>query len=237
MPRKNRKNRKGGRRGAGRSRRRNGSNGASSASGRKMTQMSGAVVPDQLIRTLDFIAYPIITNIGVSYTNNRYKMNSSYDVDPLVGSTTLVGFTELSALYAAYRVLKVHGFIDLCNNEAFPVVAYVGPNRNQSDPGANSINGLEWPSNAMFKRHLLSAKGGQDRIRIPFSFNLPKIYSKQVLTDDNFSASVTSDPAILVYMICGAIATGSNVLTVAGVSLDVAIRQEVMFYKPKLLTT
>jgi len=213
--------------------------GAVEGRGTRLTLQTGAAVPPQVFRRLDFIATPKITNNALGYTNNRYKMNSAFDVDPLVGSTTLVGFTEWSAFYGAYRVLRASGFIDFVNNEAFPVIVYVGPSRNAGlDPGANSIGGLDWPSNALFKRHILSAKGGQDRIRLKFNFDFPVLYSKQVLADDNFAGAVTANPSILLYMVCGALTTGSDTFTTAGgVSQDVAIHLDILFYKPILLTT
>jgi hypothetical protein len=181
-----------------------------------------------------------MTNNASAYTNIRYKWNSAYDVDPLVGSTTIAGYTEMSAFYSSYRVIGARVQISFCNQETFPSEVYCGPSGLlATDPGANSSSGVDWMMNKDFRSSIISSKGGQDKTTIERSYKFSEIYSRQILTDDSFAANVSSNPSLLIYFIIGAVPLGaSNTYTTAGgIGVSVHIYLDTYFYSRKLLTT
>jgi hypothetical protein len=204
-------------------------------------QEPGAIIPNQTECELHFFTSPVITNNGNGYTNNRYVLNQAYDVDPLLGSTTIAGLTEMAAFYGAMRVIGARVVVEFSNNEAFPITVYFCSSLQVGvDPTANTTNGLDYPMNPYTISRALSAKGGQDHCIIKKNLDLSRLLTKQVLTDDNYASGTNGAIAAgyRFYGICGAIAAGTNTFTTAGgvlVSFHVFLRT--IFYDRKLLTT
>jgi len=199
----------------------------------------GMVSPDVVFEQMVY-NYPVtISNVGVSYTNNRFCPNSIYDVDPLVGSVAVAGLTEMAAIYSGARVISYKYKIEISNNEAFPVnafcIAFMSPG---TDPGANTIKSVDYPMNEGAKSRLLSAKGGQDRCVFSGTVNLNRYMSNQVLGDDSFASSTSAAVAAgyRCYFVIGALA-GSTVFTAAGVTVKPEFTLNTMFFnKVELLT-
>jgi len=195
----------------------------------------GVVVPEISYVKLHYFAQYTINNATLKYADNRFVMNGVYDVDPLVGSTAIAGFSELAAFYQSYRALKCTVRVDFSNLEAFPVNVYMLPSRNPStDPGSNNVGGLDWLMNPLSKYKQLSAVGGMDRCTLGQTVDFPTVYSKQVLTDDSYSAAVTANPSLKLYHIVG-VTSGTNL--VSGIAVTVHYTIWTQFYTPKLLLT
>jgi hypothetical protein len=203
-----------------------------------MTKTPGSILPDQSLVEYHFYSSYIMTNNGVAYTNLRWKVNSAYDVDPLVGSTAIAGFTEMAALYGSYRVLGIKSVMEFVNNEAFAVDVYCGPQPTlNTDPGANSIGGLDWLMNERFKHSVLSPTTGMDRISVSQDVDFSRLFSRQIATDDSFGGSVTGSPGLSIWYIAGALPAGTKTFTTAGVSVFAHLVLKTIMYSKKLFTT
>jgi hypothetical protein len=203
-----------------------------------MYKSPGQVVPEQLIVDLHYYTTYNITNVGVGYASIRFRPNNVFDVDPVLGSTATPGFSEMAALYTTYRVIGYQATVDFCNAEAFAVHAFCIPWSNlQTAPAANDATTPSLIMNQLQRSRVISAKGGQDRTVLKQNVNFSKLYSKQVLTDDQYAAKVTTGPGFVLYHVVGALSSGSSVFTVAGVSTFIHYKIRVMFYGRQVLTT
>lgn len=199
---------------------------------------AGQVVSEQSIVDLHYYTTYNITNVGVSFASIRFRPNNVFDVDPALGSTATPGFAEMAALYGTYRVLGYEATVDVCNGEAFAVQVFAIPWSNlQTAPAANDTTTPSLPMNQLASVKVISAKGGMDRCVLKNNVDFAKVYSKQIMTDDSFAAKVTTGPGFVLYNVVGVIASGSSVLTAAGVSAFIHYRIRVMFYGRQVLTT
>jgi hypothetical protein len=205
-----------------------------------VSKIPGIVFPDSTVAELIFYTSPVMTNNGNVYANDRWKLNSAYDFDPTIGSTAIAGFSEAAGIYSMYRVLHVKMTIDFTNQEAFPATCWVAFNASfVGDPGANSSGAIDWMMNPYSKRKLCSQAGGVDRGRFSESMSLARLSgSSSYLTDDNFAALCTTNPATILYAVIGADPVGSNTFTTGkGFALSISAILRVQFYGRKFLQT
>jgi len=159
----------------------------------------------------------------------RYQVNSAYDVDPILGSTSTPGFAEWSTLYSYYRVIKVGYKVELCNNEAFPVRVYTL--FQNTDPG--TVGNLQYPGNPLSKSYLLSAKGGMDRTVLSDTKQVAQIAgARGIEFEDNYRAAVTASPIDLVWLGIGGNSIGIAFLP-NGVTACGVIKMWCRFYSAK----
>jgi len=247
MPRnKNKKNRKG--KQSKKAARRNGRSSGnrvyrdlSVSAGRAVTiyKSPGEIIPEQLCVTLHFYQTNNISNVAAGYCSKAFRTNSVYDADPAVGTTAITGFTELAGLYSHYRVLQAAVAIDVSNNEAFAQDVFIYPWSNPGTAPSNTNDGNtpDMIMNYRSKHAILSAKGGMDRATLRDTYNLADLYSKDVLTEDAYASTISTNPASITYMLVGGYGSGSNVYTAAGLALFTHIRYTVMFYGRAVLNT
>lgn len=200
-----------------------------------VNRRDGKIAPDVMYGDLHFYELALLRNVGALFADLRYIANGVFDVDPTLGSTAIAGFSELAQIYSSYRPVSCKVTVDFCNLEAFPTTVYLVIDRQPSnDPGANNAGGLDWLMNPYSNYRQLSLAGGQDRVRLSRNFDFPTIFSKQVLSDDSYSAAVTANPALKIYHVVG---SNTAVNQVSGVECSVHYVIRAMFYAPKLLTT
>jgi hypothetical protein len=84
-------------------------------------------MPDRLRTTLTFNKSFTLINAGVAFGNQRFRPTYTYDVDPVLGSSAVPGFTELSALYGSYRVNWFRTIAAFSNQESFAEQVYMIP--------------------------------------------------------------------------------------------------------------
>jgi hypothetical protein len=194
------------------------------------------ILPPEMDIKLAYQPNKTAINAAASTCGIRFYANGAYDVDPVLGSTTMPGFTTFigtsstTGLYNYYRVIRTSYDLTICNNEAFPVRVYTG--YTNTDPG--TTGNLQLPGNPMFKSALISAKGGNDRVRFRDTKNIATILgSSGVETEDNFRGTYTANPVDLVYLFVGGNSVAGaflpNGLSIAG-SLTMTIR----FYDSKV---
>ncbi len=172
---------------------------------------SGRGIPDSFttgLRMIDTVNTQF-TNNAVIYTSREYKLNDAYK--PYASSAdTVQGFSDLALLYGKFRVDKVAYDIWIANQEANPVEVVFAPT---NITFGNDTSSLAEMAELPFARvAVLSAKGGQDRIRLRGIVPLGKLFGneRQYYSDPATAGTQSSSPTSLLYgTIGGRVLTGT----------------------------
>lgn len=169
------------------------------------------LVPPAIVVQFVYMDLRIDNNAGSTYTSFRLRMNSAFDPDPALGSGSLPGFTEWSAIYRNYRVLKYEIECEASNNETFPITAIICPS--QADLGLNYTLTASLAANPGAVSKQISPKGGIDKALLRAEVDLGKYYGNeyQWMGNDSFAAAINANPSTLFYMNIGCVAAGNLV--------------------------
>jgi len=181
-------------------------------SGTAIMRGPGSLLPSRLrIRMRWSFNYSSATFGAGSYALYQYRLNSIYDPDYTTGLGDLSywGYTEISALYKFYRVLKTKWHAELQslqNSRAYWMAAY--PSNDASvaagDPGL-------WPAWPFAKHAAIPSINGMNRVQMRQSLNLAKFTgARNFLTDDNYASQMGSNPSNVIYLNLGYIDTASG---------------------------
>lgn len=191
----------------------------------------GQFCPTSVVTNLRFEVFDSIVGVATGNSSIRFR-SSAFDVDPLLGSTTMPGFAELAAQYFYYRVILMGFSGTITNLDSQPY--QVGFGFTNNDVGANNfVSGLF--GGKLCKTTLLSGKGGMDRAKIhQVCSSLRVVGSKQALTDDLYASLCTTNPSNMWYWNCGV--QGQAVQTL-GCLLAGYFCMRVLFYESKPLAS
>jgi len=171
------------------------------------------------------------TNVANTVLGWRYRMNSAFDPDPLLGSGALPGFAEYATMFIAYRVINFEYSISISNNELFPMPIFVVPLN--TDPGANPLNGYTLAANPKGYTRIISSVGGPGAT-IRGRVNLANFYGLRGYNlDDDLNAPINGSPLALLYLLVGAFAPSP--FTSSGLITRVRLRYQVVFNRRRNL--
>jgi len=157
----------------------------------------------------------------------RYRMNSAYDPDPVLGTGAVTGFTEWAAMYTRYRIVAFSYDIMVANLELFPQLIIVAPSI--PDIGANYSRITQMSEVPYGKKSLVSAMGGQDKCLLRDRVDLAKMLgSKTLLWSDNYSSAVTTNPNSQLYFNIGFSSGGAT--TTKGLFVSARLQYRILFY-------
>jgi hypothetical protein len=191
-------------------------------------------MPPKLIRVLNYSdPFYVRFNSAANYLVYAFKINTLFDVDPLILSGTISGFKEVMAFYTYFRVKKFRAHLEITNNEAFPVMwgivfspdSLVGVIANRDD----AINALE--NDFSTRPKMLSAKGGIDKDKTTLRCD-PEVLlgnSQQYNADVAYAGTVTTDPTRLLYMNV-IIASPSATNLINGVTTTLTLNYTTQFF-------
>jgi len=147
-------------------------------------------VPDRFRTTLRFQKTTVLIN-GISPFSSQVLIPTfAYDIDPLVGSTAMPGFTELGTLYRKYRVHGSSLRVSFNNEEAFANLCYICPTNTSF--GANYANYQYFLSNIRTKTKVAGAISGASRVDLSASFTTAEFGgASDLLIDDAYSGFCT----------------------------------------------
>jgi len=170
-------------------------------------------------------------NIGASAA--RFSANGLYDVDPIVGSTTAIGFGELTALYKRFRVLSYHYEFSIVNIDTVPLYIYI--TNTNFDLGATFNQHYDYARNAFGKVRVLAVTG-KNTMMIRGSLSVRQIFGGNVTGSDQFYGTDSANPTNLVFLgIAAQTATGVAIST--GVSVQLTLTCFAQFFERKALTS
>jgi hypothetical protein len=93
-------------------------------------------MPASVVTRMRFNEYGILNNAGNTAAGKRWAPTNLYDVDPVLGSTAIPGFTEMSGLYRVARLNWSSAQVKFTNAEA-NLIMVVGLMPINYDPGPN----------------------------------------------------------------------------------------------------
>jgi hypothetical protein len=179
---------------------------------------------------LNYIDATIVrNNAGANYLVFLMRANSVYDPDPLLSTGGISGFAEWANFYSQYRVIDCQVSWTVCNKESFPV--HVGFNLSSAPLAVTTVaKAIDCLENGYSVGPVtISTSGGMDRVMLTKRINLSKLWGDtiQYKADDNWSASVISNPSFLIYI--NLIGYASSPF-VNGIDSDLRLRFRVKFY-------
>lgn len=196
----------------------------------------GNIFPSELRMRLVYTANGIITNAGATNIGQRWHTNAVYDVDPIFGSTSTVGFYEVSQLYHFYRCKGVKVWVELVNNESFPVIVYTIHSNN--DLGTTGALSAAQSGNPLCQTTMLAPNGYGGATKVVSAHSICSVVgSTAPLYEDNYRALINGIPADLTWFGIYATAGPVNVFTVnKGISYAIRISMDTQFYGRTVLT-
>lgn len=201
-----------------------------------ISRTPGNVFPSELRVRLPYTANGIITNAGATNIGQRWHTNAVYDVDPIFGSTSTVGFYEISQLYHFYRVMGVRIWIEAVNNEAFPVIVYTIHSNN--DLGTTGALAAAQSGNPLCRTCMLAPNGYGGAKQIVSSHTISAVVgSNAPVLEDNYRALINGIPADLTWFGIYATAGPVNVFSAnKGISYALRVSMDTKFYGRTVLT-
>jgi len=191
------------------------------------TRLSSVGIQPQLDVTLSFQVFGTTLNAAGSVAMRRFRPNALYDVDPILGSTTVPNFVEISSLYIYNRVIAVNYDISVCNNETFPLNAYII--FSNSDPG--TLGHIQLQGNRLCRQKMISAKGGMDRCTLKGGSTVSNIVGTNIESEDNYRGTSSAVPVDNIWLGIGAYSPSLAFLP-NGITMSGTIKMRVRFFDP-----
>lgn len=188
-------------------------------------------MPQEWVTDLKYCVQIVTTNVGGVAASQHYK-SDAYDVDAALGSTAMPGFTELAAMYARFRTLRMSYRFDFANQEAFPLTVFAGFSNSSLASGTITETHM---GNPLFKNKQVGPLTGEGQARLTGSASVIQIAgTKQALYDDLYTGSTGSSTlatagTVHVY----AAILSPVVLTAAGVVINAVVTLRLQFYQFK----
>jgi hypothetical protein len=192
-----------------------------------------AVMPPEYDTNLYYTVQDTVTNAAAFLASIRFS-TEAFDVDPTLGSTAMPGFTEMAGFYARFRTLGMGYKFSCANQEAFSVTLLHGFSTTSVASGALVHT---YSGNPLFGSSIVGPLTGFNTKTFRDFKSCGAISgTNQYLFDDLYTgstASATLASAGTNYCYLGVVSTAP--LTGAGVLVNVEIRLNLRFYRPKLL--
>lgn len=203
------------------------------------------IMPDRIMRKLTYNGFKNLKiATGQFHKSYRWLPTAVYDIDPLLGSTTVVGFTELAGFYYFYRVVSSRATIAVAANYQSQGTGALTPTccnfvvvPLNADPGTTPSDTtiFSWYNNPYNKHKLIGAPGARPE-KVVSSMATEKIFgSKMVYTDDNFAALVSTVPVNNWYWAVAVSAADASGSTNYSFSVQTDFEMMVEFYSRKPL--
>lgn len=181
------------------------------------------------------------SKIGVNGNNFgyfRYIGNSVFDPNPLLLSTNVPGFKELSLMYFQYRVSGAKLQVTCANMENFPVIVLIWPTTVDQAGVVSNVYLQGMIGNPYVRFKILSAKGGMDKCILKSYISWKKLLGqKTISTDQDYGANVTGNPLNLMWWNFGAYTLDAGNFTTAAVQFEARVQFYTQFYNRVQLQT
>jgi len=170
-------------------------------------------------------------NAGSKYMYYRFRANSVYDPDPLLGSGAISGFSEYTNFYRRYLVTDIKVTWIVTNLESFPISLVMIPSTIDLATTVTDANDVldnmenQW---SVFRK--VSAAGGMDRAVIRKRYNLPAFHGlkKEYYDSMQYSGLGLANPPVM-YFINFMAASTTNFVN--GIDSTLQIQYKVRWYE------
>jgi hypothetical protein len=197
----------------------------------------GEFAPCSLMVPLVYTDLTSVQTQNAQSQTNWYYRSSAYDVNPLIGTTAMPGFIELSALYNQYRVHGMTVQLNASNMHTSPIILSVWPSfETYSHNALTNLNIIEYGGAKGGFRKVISPSGGFDKINLRRYFSLTDLVGNvSWLGDSNYTATVTSNPTTMWNINFGIAATVGTLTTLGGIQGVFSVELLVEFFDRKTL--
>jgi len=183
-------------------------------------------MPPRFETTLRFTKEVVIMNVASGWANARYAWTSCYDVDPILGSTSMPGFSELAAMYRYYRGSSSRIRVDFGNLDNLSGTVVICPVN--FDPTANTTLYQNYLSSRSAHHRPIGALQGNGAVSLSHSTSIAAYGGTRIPALDSYAAVVTAVPVNNIYWLVGAYM--NNVMT-NGVTINVYIDITLVFFE------
>jgi len=178
---------------------------AHAARPKEMVNRSINFMPTAMRTTLRYQKTINFNNTGVNHANIRFAPSYLYDVDPVLGSTSMAGFAELTAIYRYYRFRSCRWRITAASDDTAPSVLCVCPVN--FDPGVNTAN---FQNYLAARRAKITTLTSQMVRSLRGSMSVADIGGVlEVLLPDAYSGTSTTSPANNIWLFIGTSCPGT----------------------------
>lgn len=167
-----------------------------------------------------------------------YRLNSAYDVDTNIASTSMPGYNEWSQFFSNYRVLSaamdLTGTVSGISTGSMAIVSLT-PNPSQATLPGSAITWSVQP-NTIHAESVNTTSGGKNVVRLRRKYNLAKCFGvtpQQFRSDFDFTASTGANPLRQLFVAVTIAGIGSSTPGVLTAQLYVSMTIE--FFNPILL--
>jgi hypothetical protein len=185
-------------------------------------------MPSRFRTRLAYEKFVIINNATFSFANVRFIPTGAYDIDPVVGSSAMPGFSELGSMYRFYRTTGFHVTASYSNLDTNAAICYLCPQN--VDPGANESTSQSLLSNRRSIQKMIGPSTGNGVAQnLACSVSIEE-YGGVKWTGqlDGYSAAVSSNPTNNIYIVPGVLTTNAMV---NGVACSIKITIEIEFFE------
>jgi hypothetical protein len=194
-------------------------------------------LPDRIAVRLSYKGFTsFVISTGQAHFARRWQPSAAYDIDPILGSTSTVGYAEWAAFYSNYRVNSSTLVARFANTADTPCQGIIIPLN--ADPGSSPSLAVvnEWQNNPYGVVKLIPSTGAPC-VTCQRTMSTEKIYgSKMVWFDDNFASLTNNTPVNNWYWGVGVVTPGTQPSNYT-VYVEVDITIDVEFYTRKILTS
>jgi len=167
-----------------------------------------------------------MVNVASGWTNIRFSPTAAFDVDPVIGSTAMPGFTELAGIYRFYRVRGSAIKADFGNLDALAGIAVVCPVN--FDPTSNTTLFQQYLSSRSARMKPLGLSTGAGTAQIVHRLTDRDFGGALSVAIDTYTASVTAIPTNNIWWLVGAYLSA---IQTNGVFVAVEIDIDVEFFE------
>lgn len=184
---------------------------------------------DRMRTRLQYNFMGVVSATGTDYASQRFAPTNVYDVNPTLGSTAAVGFTEWAAFYRFYRLVQATIIVDFVNNEAIAETVCIMPFNN--DPGAN-LNWLPYCGYNKYKLLSLAPATGSSSGRLTMTCTTDSFAgAANSGTIDSYCAATSGSPSNNWWFLVGSNTDGTAAGTTLGVTICVQVKMVVDFFE------
>jgi hypothetical protein len=157
---------------------------------------------------------------------HKISPTAAFDVDPVVGSTSAPGFSEMAGIYRQYRVLASGIKVNFSNLDLLAGVGVVVPVN--FDPAANTTNFQNYLSNRSARTVPLGLSTGDGAGAVRHNFSLRDFAGVLTNSIDTYASAVNAIPTNNVWWLVGAYLSA---VQTNGVFVSVLIDFDIEFFE------
>jgi hypothetical protein len=193
-------------------------------------------MPDSMTLDLAFTDFSDFVPAAV-FGQFRYRGNSPFDPDPLLGGDSALFYAQWAQFYRVYRVVSVMIEMTFVNKETFPVYLTFAPTDTDLSGSLSSAARCADLGEMSYGLRPISLAGvnGMNRTTVRRLVKWPKFTGDyaRYMADDLFASLINTNPSHTLYLQFALFSSGSSIDV--GISRNIRIVYRTVFYDRNFL--